>query len=149
VDGGKSTLGRDVGGSVETGRWYDLRVELKGAHVGCFLDGQQVHGATDSRLQRPLHVVAGRSGRTGEIILKAVNVSELGYETEIRFDGVKSVRSAGQATVLTSPDPADENSIAQPLKVAPVQQVIQNAATNFRHIFPAHSVTVLRVKAER
>ncbi|MGA2866316.1 MAG: alpha-L-arabinofuranosidase C-terminal domain-containing protein [Verrucomicrobiota bacterium] len=149
VDGGKSTLGRDVGGSVETGRWYDLRVELKGPNIRCFLDGQQVHDATDSRRQRPLHVVAGRSERSGEIILKAVNVSELGYETEIRFEGVKSVRAPGQATVLTSPDPADENSMAQPMKVAPVQQVIQNAATNFRHTFPAHSVTVLRVKAER
>jgi alpha-L-arabinofuranosidase len=149
VDGGKSTLGRDVGGSVETGRWYDLRVELKGSNVRCFLDGQRVHDATDSRRQRPLHVVAGRSDRTGEIILKAVNFSDLAYETEIRFDGVKNVRSPGQATVLTSPDPADENSLAQPMKVAPVRQVIQNAATNFRHTFPAHSVTVLRVKAER
>lgn len=148
VDGGKSTLGRDVAGSVETGRWYDLRLELKGANIRCFLDGKQIHNATDSHVLRPLHVVAGRSDRSGEIILKTVNVSNSDYDTEIKLDGVKQVRPQGQATVLSSADPADENSIAAPLKVVPVQQELQNAAASFHHTFPANSVTVLRLKAE-
>ncbi len=148
AEGGKTTLGRDVAGSVQTGRWYDLRIELKGPDIRCFLDGRQVHSATDSRLLRPLHVVAGRSERTGELILKTVNVSSTDYDTDIRFEGVKSVLAPARATVLTSPDPADENSLEQPAKVAPVETILQNAATSFRHTFPAHSVTVMRVKTE-
>jgi alpha-L-arabinofuranosidase len=97
---------------------------------------------------RPLHVVAGRSESSGEIILKTVNVSNLDYDTDIRLEGVKEVRGPGRAIVLSSADPADENTLEQPMKVAPVEQVIQDAATAFRHTFPAHSVTVLRVKAE-
>jgi len=148
ADGGKSTLGRSVRGAVETGRWYELRIELKGASIRCFLDGKQIHDVRDSRTLRPLHVVAGRSERSGDIILKTVNVSDLDYDTDIRFGGVKQVRAPGRATVLTSPDPADENTLDQPMKVAPVEQVIQEAATRFWHTFPAHSVTVLRVKVE-
>jgi alpha-L-arabinofuranosidase len=148
ADGAKSTLGPSTRGSVETGRWYELRIELKGANIRCFLDGKQIHEVRDSRALRPLHVVAGRSERSGDIILKTVNVSNLDYDTDIRFDGVKQVRAPGRATVLTSHDPADENTLDQPMKVAPVEQAIRDAAAGFRHTFPAHSVTVLRVKAE-
>ena len=31
---------------VETGRWYDIRIELKGATVRCFLDGQLIQQGT-------------------------------------------------------------------------------------------------------
>jgi alpha-L-arabinofuranosidase len=145
ADGAKSTLGPSVNGSVETGRWYDLRIELKGAGIRCFLDGKQIQSVTDSRVLRPLHVVAGRSESSGDIILKTVNVSNLDYDTDIRFEGVKEVRAPARAIVLSSADPADENTLEQPMKVAPVEQVILGAATAFRHTFPAHSVTVLRL----
>lgn len=148
ADGGKSTLGPSVRGSVETGRWYELRVELKGPEIRCFLDGQQIHKVTEAWARRPLHVAAGRCESSGDLVLKTVNVSNLDYDADIRFDGLKQVRAPGRATVLTSADPADENTLDQPRKVAPVEQVIQDAATNFRHTFPAHSLTVLRVKAE-
>jgi alpha-L-arabinofuranosidase len=148
ADGGKSILGHGVSGSVETGRWYDLRIELKGAGIRCFLDGKQVHNVTDSRALRPLHVVAGRAERAGDIILKTVNVSSLDYDTDVRFEGVRELRAPARAIILASPDPADENTLDQPMKVAPVEQVVQDAATAFRHTFPAHSVTVLRVRAE-
>jgi alpha-L-arabinofuranosidase len=111
-------------------------------------DRKQIHDVTDSRAPRPLHVVAGRSEPSGDVILKTVNVSNLDYDTDIRFHGVNQVRAPARATVLTSPDPADENTLDQPMKVAPVEQVIHDAATAFRHTFPAHSVTVLRVKTE-
>jgi alpha-L-arabinofuranosidase len=147
-DGGKSTLGPDVSGSIETGRWYDLRIELKGTGIRCFLDGKLVHDVTDSRALRPLHVVASLAEHSGEIILKTVNVSALDFDTDIRLEGVKQVSAPGRAMVLTSPNPADENTLDQPMKVAPVAQAVPDAATAFRHTFPAHSVTVLRVKAE-
>lgn len=35
-----------VNGSVETGRWYDVRVEVKGTTVRCFLDGKLVSQGT-------------------------------------------------------------------------------------------------------
>jgi len=43
-----------VKGSIETGRWYDIKVEVKGSGVKCYLDGKLVQEAKkpSSRLQR-------------------------------------------------------------------------------------------------
>ena len=30
-------------GFIQTGRWYDLRIEVRGDRVKCFLDGQLIH----------------------------------------------------------------------------------------------------------
>ena len=34
-NGGKSQVGSHVPGSIETGRWYDIRIEVKGRHIQC------------------------------------------------------------------------------------------------------------------
>ncbi len=38
------------GGRIETGRWYDIKVELRGHSIRCSLDGQVIHDVTHSRL---------------------------------------------------------------------------------------------------
>jgi alpha-L-arabinofuranosidase len=145
TQGAKSTLGSDVAGRVETGRWYDVRIELKGPMIRCYLDDTLVHEVKDSTTLYPLHAVASRDSRSGEIIVKMVNVTDTPQETAVKIEGVKKVRSTGTAIVLTSGSPADENTLDQPQKVAPVRQKLQNAAQNFRYTFPAHSLTVLRL----
>ncbi|MHB8523448.1 MAG: alpha-L-arabinofuranosidase C-terminal domain-containing protein [Limisphaerales bacterium] len=146
VDGDKSLLGQGVPGRIETGRWYDVRVELQGPRVRCYLDGKLIHDVTMAQPQ-PMYAVASRVRATGELILKVVNVAAMAQDTEIRLNGAKAIRPSGRAVVLTSANPADENTIDAPLKVAPIQQAIANAAANFRHTFPPNSVTVLRLRA--
>jgi DNA-directed RNA polymerase subunit RPC12/RpoP len=43
VSGVKSTLGNRIPGKIDTGRWYDIRIELSGPHIRCYLDGAIVH----------------------------------------------------------------------------------------------------------
>jgi alpha-L-arabinofuranosidase len=148
LDGGKAILGRDVSAQIETGRWYDVRIELAGDRIRCFLDRELIHDVKDTRRLQPLHVVASRSDRNGEIILKAVNVADRGYETDITLQGARQVRPAGRVITLTSDNPTEENSIAQPAKVVPVESALANAASQFKYTFPANSLTVLRLKAQ-
>ena len=145
--GSKSHMGADVTGKIETGRWYDIRIELKGRAVKCFLDGKLVHDATYPPPPSPLYAVAGRAG-PGEVILKVVNVSGEPQETAIELAGAKKVGPAGAAIVLASASPQDENTLEQPMKVAPVTEKLQGAAAQFKRTFPPWSVTVLRLKAE-
>ena len=35
---------------IETGRWYDLKVEVQGRHVTCYLDGKVMHRVTREAL---------------------------------------------------------------------------------------------------
>ena len=145
--GSKSIMGNEVGGKIETGRWYDIRIECKGRAVKCFLDGKRVHDATYPPPPSPLYAVAGRAG-PGEVILKVVNVSGEPQETAIELAGAKKVAPAGTAIVLKSASPQDENTLDQPTKVAPVTEKLEGAAAAFKRTFPPWSVTVLRLKAE-
>jgi alpha-L-arabinofuranosidase len=137
-------------GSVETGRWYDIQVEVKGAAVKCSLDGRVVHDLKNSLgTTRGLFVSATRDSKNNDIIVKVVNVAAEPTETEINLAGIKGVASEAQAIVLTAADPKDENTLEEPMKVSPKSQTLRLTAPKFTHSFSGNSLTVLRVKQSR
>lgn len=138
--------GKEAAGKIDDNRWYDLRVELAGHRVRCYLDDKLINEYAVVPPPPPLCVVAGRLNASNEIVLKVVNVSTVAQDTEINIQGVKGIQADAKAIVLTSGNPADENSLAEPTKVAPVDKTIENASENFTFLFPANSVTVLRLK---
>jgi alpha-L-arabinofuranosidase len=142
--GGKSILGGEVSGKIETGRWYDIRVETQGQTVRCYLDGKLIHQVSYEPTSS-LYAVAGRVG--DEVIVKVVNVSARPQETLVQLRGARTVAPAGTEIVLTSANPADENTLEEPTKVAPVSRKVNDVSSSFRRTFPGNSVTVLRIKA--
>ncbi|MGD0519140.1 MAG: alpha-L-arabinofuranosidase C-terminal domain-containing protein, partial [Thermoguttaceae bacterium] len=142
---GNVPFGNDVPGRVETDRWYDVRVEVGGQSVRCYLDGKLIHDVKYP-LTQPLYGVAGLSKTGDEVILKVVNASITAQETDIHLAGADKVLPSGTAIVLSSEKPTDENTLENPTKVTPVTHQIQNAAKDFKHTFPPNSVTVLRLK---
>jgi alpha-L-arabinofuranosidase len=138
--------GADVPGSIETGRWYDIRIEVKGANIKCFLDDKLIHDVS-YQATKPLYAVASLAKRANEVILKVVNVTTTDLETDLQLEGGKILPTA-TAIVLASDKPEDENSLEQPTKIKPVVCKLNNAGAAFRHTFPANSVTVLRLKLQ-
>jgi alpha-L-arabinofuranosidase len=136
--------GGDVPGSIETGRWYDIRIEVKGANVRCFLDDKLIHDVSYAAT-KSLYAVASLAKRANEVILKVVNVSATDMETDLQLEGSK-ILPAATAIVLASDKPDDENTLEQPARVKPVTRKLNDAGAVFRHTFPANSVTVLRLK---
>ena len=47
-------------GSIETGRWYDIRIELTGKNIKCYLDGKLIHDVTPPAL-KSLYASASRA----------------------------------------------------------------------------------------
>jgi alpha-L-arabinofuranosidase len=147
-DGGKSVMGKPVPGSIETGRWYDIKIELSGQRIRCYLDGQLVHDETyDVAPLKPLHAVVSRASASGEIIIKVANVSGESIDTHINIDGVTSVGSSAEVSTLTSADPRDENTLDAPMKIAPKSKTIQGVAKEFHYTFDPNSVTIMRLKS--
>jgi alpha-L-arabinofuranosidase len=140
-------IGREVPGSIETGRWYDIRIETSGQTIKCYLDGKLIHDVTPPVL-KSLYASASRVRDTGEVILKVVNTSKSELSTDIKLSGVRSVQGPTQAIVLTSENPTDENSLTEPTKVAPVTKTIDVSGPSFSHAFPGNSVTILRLTAK-
>jgi alpha-L-arabinofuranosidase len=136
-----------VPGRIETGRWYDIRVELEGQRIRCFLDSKLVHDVTPPPM-RSLYASATRSTASGTMILKVVNTSGQSLATEIRVQGVPKLAGPASAVTLTSANPTDENSLEHPSRVAPVERRVEVEGTAIHEAFPANSVTVIRVKSE-
>ncbi|MBW8781503.1 MAG: DUF1080 domain-containing protein [Verrucomicrobia bacterium] len=133
-----------VPGSIETGRWYDIRIELKGSTVKCWLDGKLIHDVVRKRVAA-LYAVAGTVQKTGEMIVKVVNASKDPVETVLDLKGVSLPVGDARAFVLTSGSPDDENSFLAPTKVSPKQETIRISGPQIQQTFPANSVTVMRI----
>ncbi len=136
-------MGNDASGSIETGRWYYIRIELHDTGVRCYLDDNLIHDVKFSQ-PKPLCAVAGRA--KDKIILKVVNAASEPMQTTIALKGV-SVRTKAEAIELTSEDPEDENSLEEPLKVKPVTRSVPCRQDRLDHVFPANSITVLSFSA--
>jgi alpha-L-arabinofuranosidase len=135
-----------VPGSIETGRWYDIRIEVKGPAIKCYLDGELVHDIRRSSLPS-LYASATRDTRSGDIILKVVNGNADKLDTAIHLKGARNLAHSGEAIVLTSENPTDENSLDAPAKVSPKTEPFDVAGPDFHHVFPGNSLTVLRISA--
>ena len=134
---------------METGRWYDVRVEVEGRKVRCFLDDKLVSEGTSppAALVGPVFASASRVEATGEVILKVVNTSPGAQKLEIDLQGVKDVEKGATAEVLSG-QPTDVNTLAEPEKVALRRVAVEAAGPQFVQDFPPYSVSVIRLKAE-
>ncbi|WP_165227019.1 alpha-L-arabinofuranosidase C-terminal domain-containing protein [Aquisphaera insulae] len=138
-------IGRSVPGRIEDNRWYDVKVEVTGPRIRCYLDGQLVHDVRMPSL-RPIHASVTRVRSSGELILKVVNAGAEPIETTVEVAGVGRLASSIPAQVLASEHPTDENSLASPEKVAPRATSLAAEGTTIRHAFPGNSVTVARIR---
>ena len=139
-------IGNEVPGKIETGRWYDIRIEVTSERIKCYLDNALIHDVPYPK-SKSLYAVASRGNGGRETILKVVNVSPSALETELKFNGGK-IGSKAVAIELASENPQDENTLEEPMHVAPVTREISCAGTGLRHTFPGNSVTVFRLKSE-
>jgi len=137
-------------GFIETNHWYDIKITVQGNNVRCWLDGQLIHDVQKPPLNiRQIYASATRDDRNGEVILKVVNADAQPVEAEIALDGVEKIYSPATAIVLTSASPRDENSIDDPLHVAPKTETFDVTGPDFHRIFPGNSFTVLRVPVRK
>lgn len=125
-------------------RDYQIRIEKNGTHIICSVDGEAViDTAYELRMER-VYVSSSMDHETNEVILKAVNVRETPAELEICVEnagcGARQVKIETMTGAYT-----DENSFAEPEKVAPKADTFHVDGLPFRHTFAPRSVNVLRI----
>jgi len=137
-------VGPAVRGGIETGRWYDLRLEIRGRTVRGYLDGKLLNEATYPRIDTVL-AIAGRDGRTGEIVIKALNTGPDPADITFQLNGAGPLGIAGRMVVLWSPNPTDENSFETPEKIRPVPSALPAVGPTFTRTLTPYSLTILRI----
>ena len=94
-----------------------------------------------------LFYVATRDTVSGTIFLKIVNTLDTPQKAMIRFEGKTKLISTGKAIVLKANNPEETNSINNPNNIVPHTVIIKRIAKKFNYIFPAYSITVMKIKS--
>ncbi len=138
-----------VPGRIETNRWYDIRVELSGERIRCFLDGNLIHDVPRTSALASLYALAGRKNDSGEIILKVVNAASQPQATWITLKAVGSIAPQARLITLADPDATAENSVESPMRIVPKESTMDAVKPEFSHEFPAHSITIMRFQTRK
>ena len=135
--------GRGVEGRIETGRWYDIRLEREGATTRAYLDGKLVETIED-RGAPDFTAVAGIDDKTKEIVIKAVNGAGHERKLDLTLDGARPGATA-RGLVLQGKNLLDENTFDQPTKISPRPIRIGGVDRRITLSLAPYSVTVLRI----
>ncbi|HVT79157.1 MAG TPA: alpha-L-arabinofuranosidase C-terminal domain-containing protein [Phycisphaerae bacterium] len=148
IEMNQAVQGQQVRGQIETNRWYDIKIVVKGMNVQCFLDNNLVHNVQVAGTPATLAAVAGRDDAAGEIIVKVIN--RLAQPQTATLDlAHASVEATAKVTTLAGTRPQDNNSLEAPTRIVPVDKEINNASAKFDYAFPPYSLTVIRLKAKK
>jgi alpha-L-arabinofuranosidase len=147
IEFNQNPVGPRVPGSIETNRWYEVKVELSGTRMRCYLDGKLVHEETPPTIER-FFALAGRSDDGHELTVKVINAAAEPVSATVDLQNAASLARQAEQIVLTSPRPGDNNSLENPLKVVPSSCAVALDGPKFTREFPPYSFTLLRLKTE-
>jgi len=91
-----------------------------------------------------LYASAVRDARSNQVILKIVNTAAARRNVKINLAGVEQVGKSGTAYLLTS-DLKAENSLSQPMNVAPVESKLALSSSSFDYELAPNALVVLRL----
>ncbi len=140
-------LGRRANQTVETNKWYDVKIAVTPMAVTLYVDGQQMTVARPAAHTRHF-CQTGYDEQTGELIIKVVNGTDQPYRRSFTIDGARNVLPTGKVITLSG-DANDENTFEQPTKLAPRTTLFGKFGKQFDYEFPPMSFTVMRVKVSR
>ena len=147
-NGTKTAIGKPVDGTIEPNRWYDIRIEVTGARIKCYLDGVLIHDLTDpdsAGSSSSLAASCVKDSKTGDVIVKLVNVTAKGMPVQVNLAGLGQINPVAARTVLSG-NPKGEDSFENPRNLLPQTSEI-TVGDSFESDAPAYSFTLIRMKA--
>lgn len=138
-----------IPGTIETNRWYDVKISLQGDRVNVWLDGQELF--RDVVVGNPkgpsIAMVSGLDKKAGEVVVKCVNPFNVAAPMEMKIDGRQV--PAGQARRITlTGQGSDVNDVQHPTRVAPTEDTFSVTGPDIRMDLKPNSLTVLRIQVK-
>lgn len=124
------------------GIWHTLRTEITQDGFLAYVDGKLLHQARQTEVPK-IDCVATTEGE--KIYIKLLNMSRTDEEVQITLD--RMVEDVYEKLVLTADDPMAVNTFEEPERVQVVSEACRGASTYFCISIPAHSLSVLRLRA--
>lgn len=129
-------------GQIEEGRWYTLKVEVRGDKIATFIDGERIHEYT---IVTPDILYANaETDADGSLIVKVVNFGDNDAPVKINLNGAGN---NGYSVTTLKGAALDENTKQQPRKVVPSTQTYSTpfgASSTFNA--PGNSLSIIRIR---
>jgi len=129
---------------VHADRWYDVRVEIKGNHWQCFMDGELKYEYKYADVRKN-YVVSGYDEAKNEVIVKLVNGENVPWKTNIQLLNAGQLANQGTKIELKSESPDDENSFEYPERIVPVSEPFSITGSKMEYTCAPNSFTILRI----
>jgi alpha-N-arabinofuranosidase len=91
---------------------------------------------------------ATRDAKSGIVYVKVVNTSSSAKPINIKLTGAAKLKSTGEAVVLAGKSLDDTNTLEKPENVVPRTEKVADISPDFTRVFPAYSVTVLKLNTK-
>lgn len=144
VNGSKAQVATTAG-SVETGKWYDVELTVKGDSIYAKLDGKEIFATMlKPNTKAGVFSTATLDEATGEVIVKIANTSSENTTAKLNIQG-KSIKN-GKLIRLSAKQGTDENTIDNPTNIYPVESYITTTEDGTEMEIPAYSLNIIRLK---
>ena len=145
ISGGGKAQAAIKRGKIETGRWYDVTLQVSGDSVKCWLDQDLVFDTVLQREGRPgVWSSATVDEPSGELIVKVVNTSD--EPTTARLQLKHFTPREARVIRLSSAEGTDENTLQQPTNIVPVESALSPSGDAVELDLPAYSLNIVRIK---
>jgi alpha-L-arabinofuranosidase len=134
--------------SIETNKWYDMKLVVKSDEAILYMDGKQVTAFRNTSPPKQFYA-AGYDEASGEVIVKVVNRSNLPYDLNIKLDGVAGIKKSGKIISMKANSEEEENSFENPTKIFPKEEDYKFPGNEFSYSFAPYSFTIIRIKADK
>lgn len=142
--GGTKNIVSDIRNvTIQTDRWYEIKVVVNKDTIICYLDDKEMHVIKVPEVF-PVFQTVSKEEKTGDIIVKLVNIQEEERNIAIRL---KNCDITGNATmeVLANADSEADNSLKNPENVIPTKRKLE-ITENYEYVAPANSVSIFRIE---
>ncbi len=133
--------------TAEVGKTYELKVEVNGRDVRCYIDGElYVDFETGSDCEAEAYQVVS-TDETGDIIIKLVNVTGEAktFAVDVKNADVKSDAKVYQ---VAGESLADDNILGEKEDCVMEEFILKGFSEKFNYTAPKYSATVIRLEKE-
>ena len=134
---------------IETGKTYNLKVEVNGYNVKCYIDDElYVDYSFGSEAEANCYTVVSNDDN-GDIIIKLVNVTENASTVAIKLDNA-NVQSQAVVNQVAGNSLQNDNVLGadESTHLTMKEFTLDGISSEFNYTIPAYSVTSIRIKTK-
>ncbi len=147
-EGSGTTFGPNIPGTIETDRWYNIRINVSSDSVECYLDNQLIVKEALPQIKPTPDIAASTviDSTTGDIIIKLVCKSDTPLNTNIDLTDFGAISTKTASVTILTGDKMGENKFAQLPIITPTTKPIK-VSSSFNFQTPPHSISIIRIPA--